>query len=376
LFEDESMMLTELAFNYVDTRHALEGIHHVNKAQHAVHENAASASKADLLKEHDTHESQRQTLLARVTQLQTDNDSKASEIANLKSQYKQNDDELKRIIELNNAIIREHRDRLSKTDVTLDRPDGHITYVDYDRGEVQVDINKRMGAHPQMKMTVFDRSSPGTPTDRPKGSIELLQVGEQTSIARIVKTNSNIEPLRIGDIVYSPAWSANEPTKFALIGKIDVNRDGKDDRAELKRMIEEAGGRVDYDLPPPDFGKESGKLTARIDWYVTDERTPLRDLYTEPTEATLTELAQFDKKRGEVIKEARLNSIRPMPIEKLLTYLGYDFAAPVIGRTEAVNESARRRLTAPRRLNQPAAKADTKKATTPKDAGATDEQPK
>ena len=44
--------------------------------------------------------------------------------------------------------------------------------------------------------------------------------------------------------------------RFALIGKIDVNRDGKDDRQDLKRMIEDAGGVVDYDLPPPEFGKE------------------------------------------------------------------------------------------------------------------------
>ena len=71
---------------------------------------------------------------------------------------------------------------------------------------------------------------------------------------------NEIEPIRVGDIVYSPAWSPEEPMRFALIGKIDVNRDGKDDRQDLKRMIEEAGGIVDYDLPPPNHGKESGKL--------------------------------------------------------------------------------------------------------------------
>lgn len=349
LFENLSLLANELSLNYLNTRRTLESVNQVNKAAHDVHEKAASDSKADLLKEHDTHDTQRANLLSNLTRLQQDNDAKASEIANLKSQYKQNDDEKNRIIELNNAIIREQRDRLDKTDVILDKPDGHITFVDYDRGEVRVDINRRMNAKPQMKMTIFDRLSPGIPTDQPKGSIELLQIGEQFSIAKIVKTNSNIEPIRVGDIVYSPAWNANEPTTFALIGKMDVNRDGRDDRHELIRMIEEAGGRVDYDLPPPDLGKETGKLTARIDWYVTDERTPLRDIFSQPSETTLTEMAQFDKKRGEVIKEARLNSIRPMPIGRLLTYLGYDFAAPIIGRAEAVNEEALRTLTAPRR---------------------------
>jgi hypothetical protein len=357
IFDAVAMLETELSFNYVQTRHDLEALNQVNKTQVSVHEKAANDKQADLLKEHDTHETQRQNLLSSVTRLQADNDAKASEIANLKSQLKQGEDEATRRQELANSIIREQRDRLAKTEVTLDRPDGHITYVDYERGEVQLDINRRMGAHPQMKMSVFDRLSPGIPTERPKGSIEILQVGDDVSVAKILKTNVNIEPIRVGDIVYSPAWSANEPTKFALIGKMDVNRDGKDDRAELKRMIEEAGGRVDYDLPPPDIGKESGKLTARIDWYVTDERTPLRDSFIKKNEATLTEMAQFDKKRGEVIKEARLSSIRPMPIGKLLTYLGYDYAAPIIGRSEAVDEDALRKLTAPRRVNQPNAKA-------------------
>ena len=31
--------------------------------------------------------------------------------------------------------------------------------------------------------------------------------------------------------------------RIALVGKIDINRDGRDDRADLKRMIEGAGGK-------------------------------------------------------------------------------------------------------------------------------------
>ena len=145
-----------------------------------------------------------------------------------------------------------------------------------------------------MKMTVFDANSPGIPTEKPKGNIELIQVGEQYSIAHIDKMVNEIDPIRVGDIVYSPAWSPKEPMRFALIGKIDVNRDGKDDREDLKRMIQEAGGIVDYDLPPPDLGKESGKLSARIAWYVTDERMPLREVFEARTDAGLAAQAQFE----------------------------------------------------------------------------------
>ena len=117
-----------------------------------------------------------------------------------------------------------------------------------------------MGARPQMSFSIFDRHAPGIPSEKPKAKVELIYVGSTYSIARIDKTNSPIEPIRAGDLLYSPAWSPNNPTRFALIGKIDVNRDDRDDRQDLIRLIEAAGGIVDYDLPPPEAGKEKGKI--------------------------------------------------------------------------------------------------------------------
>ena len=214
-----------------------------------------------------------------------------------------------------------------------------------------------------MKMTVFNADSPGVPTEKPKGNIQLIQVGEQYSIAHIDKMVNEIDPIRVGDIVYSPAWSPEEPMRFALIGKIDVNRDGKDDRQDLKRMIEEAGGIVDYDLPPPDHGKESGKLTARISWYVTDERMPLREVFEARTDAGVAAQAQFDKRFGQAIKEARAEGIRPMPLGRLLAYFGYEMGTPVVGRTEAVNSAAMLRLVQPRKkAAEPKIETDSSKA--------------
>ncbi len=129
--------------------------------------------------------------------------------------------------------------------------------------------------------------------------------------------------------------------RFALVGKMDVNRDGRDDREELKRMIQEAGGVVDFDLPPLDVGKETGTLSPRIDWYVIDDRMPIRDAYQrEVGRLTSSQASKLERRVGEVIKEARLNGIRPMPIERLLAFLGYDMNAPIIGRAEAVNPGA------------------------------------
>jgi hypothetical protein len=354
--------------NYLDLRHALEAATTVTKGQVEVQTKAADAARADVVEEQKKHTDERQSLLTKVDALTKDNDLKTTEIANLKDKIRQLGEDYFKEKDLLASQIRDWRDKAERSEVILDHPDGYITYVDHEArdqssssrgfggaaysgytggtGEVHVNINRAMGARPQMMMSVFDARSPGVPTEKPKGTIELTKVGDQFSVARIIKTMNPIEPIRVGDIVYSAAWSPNSPTRFALIGKMDVNRDGRDDRQELKRMIQEAGGVVEYDLPPPWVGKETGKLTPRIDWYVTDERMPFRDVYANRSEPMLKMESELNQRMGEVVKEARLDGIRPMPIERLLSYLGYDINTPVIGRPEAVNDAAIRRLTA------------------------------
>ena len=84
---------------------------------------------------------------------------------------------------------------------------------------------------------------------------------------------------------------------------------------------------------------------------------PLRDVFLNHSEPMLKMERELNQRKGEVVKEARLDGIRPLPIERLLSYLGYDINTPVIGRPEAVNESAIRRLTSKRQQATPGAAA-------------------
>ena len=134
---------------------------------------AAEKSQADVLAEQKKHEDERQILLTKVDELQAANDKQATEIANLTNKIKQQEEDFTRQRETLTTIIREQRDQLEKKELILDRPDGYVTYVDYERREVLVNLTRRQGARPQMKMTIFDADSPGIPTEKPKGNIEL-----------------------------------------------------------------------------------------------------------------------------------------------------------------------------------------------------------
>lgn len=358
LMDNMALLTTELALNYVSVKDNLTSSTDVKKKEVDVQIKAATDSHAETIAEQKKHGEERGTLLTKVDQLQTALDKTQNEVLNLTKRLKDQEDDFARQRDTLTTILREKRDQLEKTsDIILDRPDGFVTYVDYETREILVSINRGMGAKPQMKMTIFDARSPGIPTEKPKGSIELTAVGDKFSTAKIIKTNNPIDPIRVGDIVYSAAWSPNQPMRFALIGKLDVNRDSRDDREELKRMIREAGGVVEYDLPPLDLGKETGSLSPRIDWYVTDERDPIRATFTHQSDSAVAQETKLKQRVGEVTKEARLNGIRPMTIGKLLAYLGYDMNESIIGRTEAVDQNAMRRLTEKRRVPEAQPKA-------------------
>ena len=281
-----------------------------------------------MLAEQKKHVEERGTLLTKVDQLQTALDKTQNEVLNLTKRLKDQEDDFARQRDTLTTILRQQRDDLEKNkEIILDRPDGYVTYVDYETREILVSINRGMGAQPQMKMSIFDARSPGIPTEKPKGSIELTSVGDKFSTAKIIKTNNPIDPIRVGDIVYSAAWSPNQPMRFALIGKLDVNRDSRDDREELKRMIREAGGVVEYDLPPLDLGKETGS-SEPSDRLVRHRRSgPHSRVFAHQSDSAVAQETKLKQRVGEVIKEARLNGIRPMTIGKLLAYLGYDMNA-------------------------------------------------
>lgn len=347
LVRNLSMLSTQLALNYVDVKRNLESSNNVNAQKLDVESKALAASKTDLEAEHKKHEEERNTILAKIDQYTSENAKMQTEIANLQARIRKMEDDYNKSLSLAQQTVRELRDRVERRETVLDRPDGQVTFVDYGRGEIHANVTRSTGARPQMQFAIFDAGSPGLPTDKPKGTVQLVQVNDRESVGQILKTNSSIDPIRVGDHLYSAAWSPNEPMRFALIGKIDINRDGVDDRNDLKRLIQAAGGIVDYDLPPPEAGKETGKLTGRDAWYVIDERMPLREVYAK-TGIGAHENAEYLKKQTDAVREARQNGVRPMPIERLLPYLGYDMLAPVRGRAEAIDVQSQKRLVAPR----------------------------
>lgn len=361
------LLLANVAGDYAAARKELEAANQIAQAKVQVEADARDQAQADLDAERDSHTEQRQGLLTRLDELQTRNSQLATENNALKEQLAQVQAEAKDRFDKLMANFRQAREALEKNETILEKADGRITFVDYSRNEVRTDLGRRQGAHAQLTFAVFDRDAQGLPTDSPKATIELIRVDDNGSVGRILRQMRTIDPIRPGDQIYSPGFG-ERPRTFALIGKIDLDRDGRDDREELKRMIRSFGGEVVYDLPPPGLGSETGELTPATSWYILDEQDPIRVGAAAPTGASPEEEQAFREKLTRALQVARDAGVRPLTLERLRKMLGFNFGQRLPGRVEGADRGAIDRLTNPRGRTVPTPPA-------PADEPADDENP-
>ena len=334
-----------------DTRQTLEGVDATNDAKVKQAEAEAKKAREEQIAEHATYEGERKSFLDKLASFQEQNGKQAAEIASLKGDIERiNQDNLKNHNQLL-AMIKQLKDENAKVENVIQRAQGHVTYVDYTRKEIRTTLNTRNGAHEQQRFTVFNANA-GLPTDKPKALIELISVNDRDSVAKIISQVSDVNPLRTGDQLYSVAFGQK---RFALVGRLDLNHDGKDDRETIRRMIQRAGGVVSYDLAPPPFPGEKGELTAMTDWIVTDDAKPLRQRRSDPD--MKKDDTEFLTKRSTMVGKARDLGIAPLPLSKLAGYLGYDPQMVLPGNVEALDVNASRRLQNPLGRVAPAAPA-------------------
>lgn len=348
---------TEVAFfldNY-NLRKALANVNTIHDGQLKSVQDELKKVKDDLAAVQKSHEEGRVDLTESLDASRRETNQKDTDLAAI--QGEQARDREKHAIErsdLRNQMIN-LRERIERKEDVLDVKDGTITFVDYGTKQVRLDITRAMGIRPTMRFTIFDRKAVGLPSDKPKGQVEVTEVGNQYSIGRIIETRDLAKPIVAGDLLYSAAWNASEPQEFALIGKLDLNQDGKDDRDDIKRLISSAGGKIGYDLVlRKGETVEEGKLSGRIAWYVDDDRP----LSAEALNALSVAERDFESRKSEVLREARSLGIRPLPLTRLPGTLGYTFRNLRTSPVEGVDRKAMKELATPagRKAADPAEK--------------------
>ena len=198
--------------------------------------NLANQEKAEYISKNDASN---RTLVDERNAMQTKLDQTVAKTASEVAQA-----EKERLAAVRRAGMLQDEINVIKQD-TPDQYDGRIVGVVAATKTVLLDVGKADGLRPKMTFSVFDAEDNNVRTAKKKASIEVTRVlGDHSSEARITDTDF-VNPIVQDDFVYSPIWSPGTQLSVALVGEMDVDQDGRDDRELVRNLITRNGGKID-----------------------------------------------------------------------------------------------------------------------------------
>lgn len=135
-------------------------------------------------------------------------------------------------------------------EVQAHQPDAQIVRVDSQNGIVYLDAGVKDHVYRGLTFAIYDRNKPIPEDGKGKAEIEVFQVTERVSAARIVKSDKK-NPVVKDDIVANLIWDRNMPNRFVVAGAFDYNNDGRidpDGAQRIAELIERWGGIVADDI--------------------------------------------------------------------------------------------------------------------------------
>ena len=202
-------------------------------------------------------------------------------------------------------------------------PDGIIARTSTDTGE-EVYINLGKPDHLQPGQTLRCMTRRRAYVSRPtlkrmsKGSIEVLDVGQNQSLCRVTYAVKG-QAMQVGDLIANPVYHQDKNRKFHFVvtGDFDLDGDGVATAAEhdrLVRMIETWGGVIDDNVSTQTDFVVAGSRPASPSLAVVGS-----DQAGGVPEARTKRQQSFD----EIIDEAKHSSVPILNANRFLAMIGY-----------------------------------------------------
>ena len=217
-----------------------------------------------------------------------------------------------------------YRDKIDNMEkLSFEEPDGLINLVDYGNRTVLINLGERDFLKPRMTFSVYDKDNPGVArgVENIKGKIEVTRIlGAHLARATIIDEDL-YRPIMKEDQIYTPIWSPGLSERISVIGKIDLDNDGRSDRELFHQMMADAGCVIDNEVDdngdriPPD-----GKITVQTRFLVKADVPDLANALTDDEKERAKKM-QHEYKVME--DEARKNGVRVVKLNDFLAYIGF-----------------------------------------------------
>ncbi len=209
-------------------------------------------------------------------------------------------------------------------EVQAHQPDAQIVRIDSKNGIVYLDAGVKDHVYRGLTFAIYDRNKPIPENGEGKAEIEVFQVTEQVSAARIIKSDTK-NPVVKEDIVANLIWDRNMPNRFVVAGAFDFNNDGRidsDGDQQIAELIERWGGIVADDITvDTDF------LIVGVE-PVAQRRPTQNELDTDPMAQQRHEMSiKKTDAYNQILEKAASLGIPVFNQKRFLFLIGYDTLA-------------------------------------------------
>jgi len=226
-----------------------------------------------------------------------------------------------------------------ETGLTLENPDGKVIWVDQKQRLVWINLGYADGLNRQTTFSVFDQEqtsifdktkrgleqaaaasseSDGVKKNKlaAKGRIEVVRVvGEHQAECRMLE-DSPANPILPGDWIQTPIWSPGQVTHFALVGFMDIDGDGQNDRDLVRNIIKLNGGVIDAELLD-DGTRLPGKMSVNTRYLVSGSRP------NEKTTVDAERGGKYLKEYNKLMQEKNEFGVDEISVQELLDQMGW-----------------------------------------------------
>jgi hypothetical protein len=207
---------------------------------------------------------------------------------------------------------------------SFERADGEIISIDANLKLVTINLGREDNLRQQVSFSVYSHDHRGLGREAAdiKARIEVTRIlGPHQAEARILEQDIR-RPINEGDPIYSPAWAGGREERFAFVGLIDFDNDGRSDRDTLHRLLKTAGAGIDLEVNDDGVREPSdAKISVNTKFLVLG-KIPDPSTFANGDERR----AKAEKMMAEqntLRNEARTNGVRDIKLEDFLAYMGF-----------------------------------------------------
>lgn len=196
-------------------------------------------------------------------------------------------------------------------------PDGKVNWINQRSRTVWINVGGADGLRQQTAFSIYSGDT-ANPAEAPsKGKIEVTRLmGPHTAEARIVEDDLS-NPIMPGDRIFSPTWEPGRAEHFALVGLMDIDNDGSDDRQMIRNLIVANGGVVDEEIGLD--GAKTGEMSVNTKYLIHGDQPK--------AEKESPDLQGWSDIHG----EADLLGVKAIGVHEFLDYMGYEPQERTVG---------------------------------------------